>query len=110
MNRLLTQYVLRVGCFVQHDQMSELIVFLHQFQRIDDSDVVFEPILTNLKHHLDHVLHAFVQFALMQDVFEHFENCIDAFPRHFRQLLADLLQERDRNLHRIVGRIFHQQR
>ena len=65
---VLTQEVLGVVVVLQGEHVCELVFLLHQVQPIRDDGMVLEAVFANSEHHLNHVLHALVDFRLVEDV------------------------------------------
>lgn len=70
----LTQDVLSVVLVVQRQHVGELVALIHQVQALWDHWMVFETVLPDGKHHLDHVLDPLIDGRLVQDVPEPLEN------------------------------------
>ena len=64
----LTEDVFSVVLVLQGHHVGELLLLVHQVQAVRDHRVVFEAVLADCEHHLDHVLDTFVDGRLVKDV------------------------------------------
>lgn len=66
----LTEDVLSVVLVVQWQHVGELVFLVHQVQTVLDHWMIFEAVLPDGKHHLDHVLDPLINGRLMEDISE----------------------------------------
>ncbi|CAG0879928.1 unnamed protein product [Darwinula stevensoni] len=52
---------------IKENSVGELITFFNEIKFIWSGWIVFEALFTDLVHHFNHVLHSFIQLALMKD-------------------------------------------
>lgn len=64
----LTEDVLCVVLVVKRQHVGELVFLVHQVQALWDHWMIFETVLPDGKHHLDHVLDPLINGRLMEDV------------------------------------------
>lgn len=64
----LTEDVLCVVLIVQWEHVGELVFVIHQVQTLWDDWMIFETVLPDGKHHLDHVLDPLINSRLMEDI------------------------------------------
>lgn len=64
----LTKDVILVILVIQWQHVGELVVLVHQVQAFRDNRMIFEAVLPDGKHHLDHVLDPFVDGRFVEDI------------------------------------------
>lgn len=67
---MLTEDILCVVLILQWQHMGELIFFVHKVQTVWDYRMIFETILSDGKHDLNHVLDPLIDSRLMEDISE----------------------------------------
>lgn len=89
--------------------MRNLLVLLDQVQTLRDRRVVLVPVLADLKEHLDHVLHALVDRALVQHRAEALIHAVIRLGRRVGEERPDLAHEADGDLDAVVRGLFEQE-
>lgn len=84
--------------------MRNRILLLHQIQPLGNDGVILVLVLPNLEQDLDHVLHALVDPALVQDRAEPFVHAVVGLRRRLGEEGADFAHEGDGDLDAVVCR------
>lgn len=66
----LTQDILRVVLVIQRQHVGELVFLFHQIQTVWDHWMIFEAVLPDGEHDLDHVLDPLIDGRLVEDISE----------------------------------------
>ena len=104
-----TQPFLNLQLVIQRHTMCDLVLLLDEVQSFGHNRVVLELVLADLHEDLDHVLHALVDRAFMQDSAEALKNACRSLGRILREVCAGFAHERDGELDAVVGGLFEEQ-
>mmetsp|Transcript_31091 Transcript_31091/g.65530 ORF Transcript_31091/g.65530 Transcript_31091/m.65530 type:complete len:434 (-) Transcript_31091:286-1587(-) len=104
------QRLLPVERIVQRQLVRDLIVRLDNVEVRQDARMLGEVVLALRVEALDHVLHALVDGALVQDAAQTLKDGVQALRRDVGERRAALGDERDHLLHRVVRGRLEQQR
>lgn len=89
--------------------MRDHVLLLDEVEALGDDGVVLEAVLADLEQDLDHVLHALVDVALVEDGAEPVKDAVVGARRVLGEERADLAHERDGDLDAVVGRALEEE-
>ena len=103
------QALLQRQMVVQAHLVRDLVLLFHEVQRLGDRRVVLELVLARLCEHLDHVLHAHANLALVQHGAEPVKYAVARLRCLVREERTDLAHKRHGELDTVVRRILQEQ-